>query len=106
MAYVPTTAGVPAFNRMGYRLRPEAADPHKIQRIKAICCGRSNAGQCPAGSRVVSPCSHGATVMMAGSVLAHGMKQFKTSHRKRTLLEPQRGYPLSINTIVMNSHFG
>ena len=105
VAYVRSTDPAPAFNRMLYRLRPEAADPHKIVRIKAICCGRSVAGQCPAGARVTSPCSHGAMVIMAGCVLAHGMEPFNTSHRKRTLLEPQRGYPTNINAAVMNQHF-
>ena len=52
IAYVPTNMRAPYFNRMGYRLRPEAHDPYKIRRIKAICCGKSVRNECPAGARV------------------------------------------------------
>ena len=63
-------------------------------RIKAVCCGPSQANMCPVGARTVSPCSHGAASLFAGCVLAHNPGLFKTTHRDLNMLDPGSGLPM------------
>ena len=85
--YVPTSQPIVHHNWMGYR-------QYETARIKAVCCGRSQANSCPVGARTVSPCAHGGTTLFAGCCLANNPGLFKSTHSTLNMLDPGSGLPL------------
>ena len=86
LLYVPTSQPLIYPNWMGYR-QPGA------QRIKAVCCGPSQANCCPVGARTASPCAHGAACLYAGCCLASNPQMFVSTHSNLNLMDPGSGLP-------------
>ena len=87
LMYIPTSMPIVFHNWMGYR-------QYDANRIKAVCCGPSQANMCPVGARTVAPCSHGATILFAGCVLPHNPQQFRSTHSNVNIIDPGNGLPL------------
>ena len=86
VCYIPTSTAVVLHNWMGYR-QPAA------RRIKAVCCGPSQANCCPVGARTVAPCAHGAAILYAGCCLAYNPQSFASTHSTLNLMDPGSGLP-------------
>ena len=80
LMYVPINIPV-QYNWMGYR------QPN-VQRIKAICCGKSLNSSCPAGSATACPCAHRAAVLKWGTNLAFLPHLYRSNHRSLNFLHP------------------
>ena len=85
--YVPTSQPILRYNWMGFR-------QYQVARLKAVCCGPSNANCCPVGARTVAPCSHGAACLFAGCVLSNNPQMFKSTHKEVNMMDPGSGLPL------------
>ena len=87
LMYVPTSQPIVFQNWMGFR-------QYSTARMKAFCCGPSQANGCPVGARTVAPCSHGATVLFAGCCLPHNPQLFRSTHSTTNIMDPGSGLPL------------
>lgn len=98
--YVPTSQPILVNNNwMGYR-------QYSAARIKAVCCGPSQANYCPVGARTVSPCAHGGAVLFAGCLLAHNPQIFKTTHSSLNMMDPGNGQPLQYAADLLTGSIG
>ena len=66
--------------------------PGESGHIKFVCCGPSENGNCPVGSRI-EPCAHGATILKLGCVIPHDPTSFHTTHRDLNVVDPGNKLP-------------
>ena len=99
LMYVPTSQPIVFNNWMGYR-------QYSTARIKAICCGPSQANSCPVGARTAAPCAHGATVLFAGCCLPHNPQLFRSTHSTSNIMDPGSGLPLQYGVDLLAGSIG
>lgn len=98
--YVPTSQPIMSpQNWMGYR-------QYSTARIKAVCCGPSQANMCPVGARTVAPCAHGTAVLFAGCCMANNPQVFKSTHSTLNMLDPGSGQPLQYPVDLLTGAIG
>ena len=97
--YVPTSQPILLYNWMGYR-------QFETARIKAVCCGPSQANCCPVGSRTVAPCSHGVVCLFSGCCLPNNPQLFSTTHKTLNMMDPGSGLPLQFAVDLLAGSIG
>ena len=97
--YVPTSMPIVVNNWMGYR-------QYETIRIKAVCCGPSQANCCPVGDRTASPCSHGGACLFAGCCLAHNPQLYKSTHSTLNMMDPGTGLPVQYHVDLLAGSIG
>ena len=66
--------------------------PGESGHIRFVCCGPSENGNCPVGSRI-EPCAHGATILKLGCVIPHDQNSFRSTHRDLNVVDPGNRLP-------------
>ena len=97
--YVPTSQPIVNHNWMGYR-------QYSTARLKAVCCGPSQANHCPVGARTAAPCSHGGASLYAGCCLANNPQLFKSTHKTVNMMDPGSGLPQQYAVDLLTGSIG